>query len=46
VSRLKLMLIGLTIFSAVSAMTVAQAAENLGTSMRGEHEIQLALRKY
>src|SRR5579863_1184289 len=41
-----MMLIGLTILSAASARTVAQAAEDSGTSMRGVHEIQVTLRKY
>ena len=45
-SRLKMMLIGLTILSAASARTVAQVAEDAGTSMRGVHEIQVTLRKY
>ena len=45
-SRLKMMLIGLTILSAASARTVAQAAEKSGTSMRGAHEIQVTLRRY
>jgi cytochrome c oxidase subunit II len=44
--RLKMMLIGLAILSAVLARTVAQAAEDSGTSMRGVHEIQVKLRKY
>ena len=46
VNRLKMMLIGLTILSAASARTVAQVAEDAGTSMRGVHEIQVTLRKY
>ena len=46
VNRLKMMLMALTILSAVSARTVAQAAEDSGTSLRGIHEIQLTLRKY
>jgi cytochrome c oxidase subunit II len=46
VHKLKMMLIGLTILSAASARTVAQAAEDSGTSMRGVHEIQVTLRKY
>jgi cytochrome c oxidase subunit 2 len=37
---------GLTIFSAVSARAVAQAAEASGTPRRGVHEIQVTLRKY
>jgi cytochrome c oxidase subunit 2 len=46
VKRLRMMLIGLTILSAASARTVAQAAEDSGTSMRAAHEIQVTLRKY
>ena len=46
VNRLKMMLIGLTILSVVSARTVAQAVEDSATSMRGVHEIQVTLRKY
>jgi cytochrome c oxidase subunit II len=46
VNRLKMMLVGLTILSAASARTVAQVAEDAGTSMRGVHEIQVTLRKY
>jgi cytochrome c oxidase subunit 2 len=46
VNRLKMMLIGLTILSAASARTVAQVAEDAGTSKRGVHEIQVTLRKY
>ena len=45
-NRLRMMLIGLTILSAPSARTVAQAAEKSGTSMRGAHEIQVTLRRY
>ena len=45
-NRLKMMLMALTILSAVSARTVAQAAEDSGTSLRGIHEIQVTLRKY
>jgi len=41
-----MMLMALTILSAVSARTVAQAAEDSGTSLRGIHEIQVTLRKY
>jgi cytochrome c oxidase subunit 2 len=41
-----MMLIGLAILSAASARTVAQAAEDSGTSMRAAHEIQVTLRKY
>jgi cytochrome c oxidase subunit 2 len=46
VNRLKMMLVGLTIWSVASARTVAQVAEDAGTSMRGVHEIQVTLRKY
>jgi cytochrome c oxidase subunit 2 len=46
VNRLKMMLMGLTILSAASARTVAQVAEDTGTSMQGVHEIQVTLRKY
>jgi len=46
VNRLKMMLIGLTILTAASARTVAQVAEDAGTSKRGVHEIQVTLRKY
>jgi cytochrome c oxidase subunit II len=46
VNRLKMMLIGLTILSAASVRTVAQAAKDAGTQMRGVHEIQVTLRKY
>jgi len=41
-----MMLIGLTIFSAVSARAVAQVANDEGTPTRGVHEIQVTLRKY
>jgi cytochrome c oxidase subunit II len=46
VSRLKMMLIGLTILSAASARTVAQVAKDAGTGVQGVHEIQVTLRKY
>jgi cytochrome c oxidase subunit 2 len=46
VNRLTAMFIGLTFLSAASARTVAQIAKDAGTSMRGIHEIQVALRKY
>jgi cytochrome c oxidase subunit II len=46
VNRLKMMLIGLTIVSAASVRTVAQAVNDAGTPMRGVHEIQVTLRKY
>jgi len=46
VNRLTMMLIGLMILSAASVRTVAQTAEDSGTSMRGIHEIQVTLRKY
>jgi cytochrome c oxidase subunit II len=46
VNRLKMMLIGLTILSALSTRAVAQGAETSGTSMQGVHEIQVTLRKY
>jgi heme/copper-type cytochrome/quinol oxidase subunit 2 len=46
VNKLTMMLIGLTILSSASVRTVAQAAEDSGTSMRGVHEIQVTLRKY
>jgi cytochrome c oxidase subunit 2 len=46
VHRLKMMLIALALLSAASARTVAQAAEDSGTSMPGVHEIQVTLRKY
>jgi cytochrome c oxidase subunit II len=46
VNMLKMMLIGLTILSLASARTVAQVAEDAGTSMQGVHEIQVTLRKY
>ena len=45
-NRLTMMLMGLMILSAASVRTVAQAAEDSGTSMRGIHEIQVTLRKY
>lgn len=45
-NRLKMMLIGLTILSAASARTVAQAAKDTGTPTPGVHEIQVTLRKY
>ena len=41
-----MMLIGLTILSAASVRTVAQAAKDTGTPMQGVHEIQVTLRKY
>jgi len=40
------MLIGLTFLSAASAWTVAQVAKDVGTPIRGKHEIQVTLRKY
>jgi cytochrome c oxidase subunit II len=45
-SRLKMMLVGLTILSAASATTVAQVAKDAGTGLQGVHEIQVTLRKY
>ncbi len=45
-SRLKMMLIGLTILSAASARTVAQVAKNAGTGVQAGHEIRVTLRKY
>ena len=44
-NRLKMMLIGLTLLSAVSR-GVAQVAKDAGTGMQGVHEIQVTLRKY
>ena len=41
-----MMLIGLTILSSASVRTVAQAAKDAETPMRGVHEIQVTLRKY
>jgi cytochrome c oxidase subunit 2 len=46
VNRLTMMLIGLTILSAASVRTVAQAVTDAGTPMHGAHEIQVTLRKY
>jgi cytochrome c oxidase subunit II len=46
VNKLKMMLVGLTIWSAVSARTVAQVAKDAGTQGRGVHEIQVTLRRY
>jgi len=46
VNKLKMMLVGLTVWSAVSARTVAQVAKDAGTQGRGVHEIQVTLRKY
>jgi cytochrome c oxidase subunit 2 len=46
VNRLKMMLIGLTIFSAASARTVAQVAKDAGTGVQAVHEIQMTLRRY
>jgi cytochrome c oxidase subunit 2 len=46
VNRLKMMLVGLTILSAVSPRTVAQVAKDAGTGVEAVHEIQVALRKY
>jgi len=45
VNGLKMMLIGLTLLSAVS-QGVAQGAKDAGTGMQGVHEIQVTLRKY
>ncbi len=45
-NRLRMMLLGLTIFSAASATTVAQVAKDAGTGMQGVHEIQVTLKKY
>ena len=45
-NRLRVILIALTILSAVSAKTVAQVAKDAETQGRGAHEIQLTLRKY
>ena len=45
-NRLRMMLLGLTILSAASARTVAQAANDAGTGVQGVHEIQVTLRKY
>ena len=45
-SRLKMMLMGLTILSAASARTVAQVAKGAGTGVQGVHEIRVTLRKY
>ena len=45
-NRVRMMLIGLTIVSAASVRTVAQAAKEAETPMRGVHEIQVTLRKY
>jgi cytochrome c oxidase subunit 2 len=46
VNRLKMMLIGLTIFSAASVRTVAQVAKDAGTGVQAVHEIQMTLRRY
>ena len=46
VNRLKMVLVGLTILSAASARTLAQAANDTGTGAQGVHEIQVTLRKY
>jgi cytochrome c oxidase subunit 2 len=45
-NRVRMMLIGLTIVSAASVRTVAQAAKQAETPMRKVHEIQVTLRKY
>jgi cytochrome c oxidase subunit 2 len=45
-NRLRMMLIGLTILSAASVRTVAQATKDAETPMRGIREIQVTLRKY
>jgi cytochrome c oxidase subunit II len=45
VNRLKMMLIGLTLLSAVS-QGVAQVAKDAGTGVPAAHEIQVTLRKY
>jgi cytochrome c oxidase subunit II len=45
-NRVRMMLIGLTILSAVSVRAVAQAAKDAETPIRGVHEIQVTLRKY
>ena len=41
-----MILIALTILSAVSAKTVAQVAKDAETQGRGAHEIQVTLRRY
>jgi cytochrome c oxidase subunit II len=46
VNRLRVILIALTILSAVSAKTVAQVAKDAETQGRGAHEIQVTLRRY
>jgi cytochrome c oxidase subunit 2 len=46
VNKLRMMLMGLTIFSAASARTVAQVPKDAGTGAQGVHEIQVTLRKY
>jgi cytochrome c oxidase subunit II len=46
VNRLRIILIGLTIFSAAPARTVAQESKDAGTQVRMVHEIQVTLRKY
>ena len=46
VNRLRMMLVALTILSAVSAKTVAQVAKDAETQGRGAHEIQVTLRRY
>ena len=45
-NRLRMILIALTILSAVSAKTVAQVAKDAETQGRGAHEIQVTLRRY
>jgi cytochrome c oxidase subunit 2 len=45
VNRLKMMLIGLTLLSAVS-QGVAQVAKDAGTGVQAVHVIQVTLRKY
>ena len=45
-SRLKIILIGLTFLSGASPTTVAQVAKDAGMQTRGVHEIQVTLRKY
>ena len=45
-NRLRVILIALTILSAVSAKTVAQVAKDAETQGRGAHEIQVTLRRY
>ena len=45
-NRLKIMLTGLALFSAVSSRTIAQDVSDAGTQTGGVHEIHVTLRKY